>query len=128
LLVGTAVALVVVAADIALHPRTLDDTAAMTAIEHGDLLTLRLVTVTTPAILDHPLIVAVLALADDDEDTARDAIEALVNQPGPTQRHAAVIRVRALAHHQPISPPPPTTSATTNAMSAEKRSRCDRSL
>jgi hypothetical protein len=46
-----------------------------------------------------PVIAAVRALAEDDRDTANDAIDSLIERSSETERQAAAIRLRALGRH-----------------------------
>ena len=76
---------------------------ALDALEHGQADHLRLILRANPAVLElpstGPLLLAVLALAADDIDNAKQAAMAAGSTSSPIQRRAHLVRLRALASH-----------------------------
>jgi hypothetical protein len=99
------------------------ETAALDAIESGDLALLSAILTAAPSLSDRPgtwsIAVAVLLLAQNEQDQARELTRAAAEQATPLQRRAQVIRLRALHAKQPDLPglvdlieimQPPTTT------------------
>ncbi|MGH8907964.1 MAG: hypothetical protein ACRD0K_15970 [Egibacteraceae bacterium] len=83
--------------------------AAFAAIEDGDLpLMVAIADAAADALEDRPttwgLLVAILLLAEDDEDSACAHMRQVAEQGSPILRRAHAIRLRALQHHHPDLP------------------------
>jgi hypothetical protein len=82
--------------------------AALDAVEAGDLPLLSRILIAAPTLHDRPaswnLAAAVLLLAQDQPDQARDLATQVAENANTLQRRAHAIRLRALRTHQPELP------------------------